>query len=81
MYTLICNLKFQDGAQVEASISADSPLSLCSIEWRGAVDRIPANRLRLGRVSTLRAQVKGLATRLDAQLMITSTGTFDREVR
>lgn len=81
MYTLICNLRFQDGAEIEARLSTTTPVSLSPVEWRGPLDRIPSDRLQVARASTLRAQAKALASRLNAQLNITSSGKFDREER
>jgi len=68
MRTLICTLKFRDGAQIVAKARVDSPEEDVEVEWSGPIERLeaPVTLVKYG-PSFLKWYLEARAQQLNAQ--------------
>lgn len=76
MRATVCELVFQDGARVKATVSNGSPEADSPVAYKGAMDRLPRT-LPESDNATLKVLFGNLAREMSARLDVSESGEFE----
>ncbi len=78
MLTMICTIRFRDGATITATASAETPYDDVEVKYSGDVARL-RERPQKCPIMFVRAEMQSEADRLRGEFTETYTGKFDAE--
>ena len=76
MITIKCQLRFQDGTEVSASVTAPSPQGIYPVTYGGALDRLPERPSHV-HARNLKSLCEHWAKQLNAEVITEKHGRYD----